>query len=191
MYAGHFNFDVPLLGQVADLYTRDECAAIIDGVRDGEWLPGTVNRAGGREIDQKLRNNLTAIVREPPVGAQLWARIAPRLPSKMTTAWDGPRRTVTSHGLFEPLRVYRYEAGHHFGLHSDQSYTRGVARSLLTLLLYLDDDFDGGETEFPDQHETIFPRAGCALWFQHAVLHAGKAVTRGVKHVLRTDVLYV
>ena len=72
----------------------------------------------------------------------------------------------------------------------DQSYTLGDARSLLTLLLYLDEDFEGGETEFPEQGETIAPRAGNALWLQHAVLHAGKPVTRGTKHLLRTDVLY-
>jgi len=36
----------------------------------------------------------------------------------------------------------------------------------------------------------IAPRTGDALWFQHAVLHAGKHVTRGTEYVLRTDVLY-
>jgi predicted 2-oxoglutarate/Fe(II)-dependent dioxygenase YbiX len=70
-------------------------------------------------------------------------------------------------------------------------YTRDTARSLLTLLVYLDDDFDGGETDFPEEKQTIRPRAGDALWFQHALLHAGNAVTRGTKHVLRSDVLYV
>jgi predicted 2-oxoglutarate/Fe(II)-dependent dioxygenase YbiX len=191
VYAGHFDFDVPFLQQVAGLYTREECAVILASVREAEWLPGTVNRAAGREVDEKVRNNLIAIVRDPGVGATLWGRIANHIPNTMTTAWDGPRRRVTAHGLFEPLRVYRYDVGHHFGLHSDQSYTRGAARSLLTLLLYLDDDFDGGETDFPDEHKAIAPRAGDALWFQHAVLHAGKPVTRGTKHLLRTDILYV
>lgn len=190
MYAGHFDFAIPMIGRVPALYSHAECAAILAGVRDAEWLAGTVNRASGREVDTRVRDNLIAIVRDPDVGATLWARIARHLPATMSTAWDGPRRTVTAHGLFEPLRVYRYDVGHHFGLHSDQSYTRGDARSLLTLLVYLDEDFDGGETEFPDEHQTIAPRTGDALWFQHAVLHAGKQVTRGTKHVLRTDVLY-
>ena len=57
-------------------------------------------------------------------------------------------------------------------------------------MLYLDDDFDGGETDFPQQGTKIAPRAGHALWFQHMVLHAGLEVTRGVKHALRTDVLF-
>lgn len=188
MYAGHFDFTVPLLGEVAALYARDECASLL--AADREWLPATVNRAAGREVDTAIRNNLTAIVREPDIARELWRRIAPHVPSVMTSAWDGPRRTVAAVGVFEPLRIYRYEVGHHFGLHNDQSYARGDARSLLTLLVYLDDDFGGGETEFPEQGKTIVPRAGSALWFQHALLHAGKHVTRGAKHVLRTDVLY-
>ncbi len=190
MYAGHFDFSVPMIGRVPALYSRAQCDAILDGVRDAEWLAGTVNRSSGREVDARLRDNLIAIVRDPEVGATLWARIAPHVPATMSTAWDGPRRSATAHGLFEPLRVYRYDVGHHFGLHNDQSYTRGDARSLLTLLVYLDDDFDGGETEFPDEHQTIAPSTGDALWFQHALLHAGKQVTRGTKYVLRTDVLY-
>jgi hypothetical protein len=67
---------------------------------------------------------------------------------------------------------------------------RGDARSLLTLLLYLDDDCDGGETDFPEQDIRVTPRRGDALWFQHRVLHAGRPVARGVKHVLRGDALY-
>ena len=190
MYADHLDFHVAFTGQVTALYTRAECSAICASVRDAEWLPGTVNRASGREVDTDVRDNMIAIVRDPAIASTLWTRIAPHLPATMTTAWDGPRRTVRAHGLFMPLRVYRYDIGHHFGVHSDQSYTRDTARSLLTLLLYLDDDFDGGETEFPEQALTVVPRAGDALWFQHAVLHAGKHVTRGTKHVLRTDVLY-
>jgi predicted 2-oxoglutarate/Fe(II)-dependent dioxygenase YbiX len=190
VYAGHVDFTRELIQHVPALYTRDECAAVLASVRDAEWLPGTVNRAAGREVNTAIRDNLIAIVRDAAVGALLWERIRPHVPAEMSSGWDGPRKVMRAQGLFEPLRVYRYEVGHHFGLHTDQSYTRDGARSLLTLLLYLDDDFDGGETEFPEQGRTIQPRGGDALWFQHALLHAGKAITRGTKHVLRTDVLF-
>ena len=56
--------------------------------------------------------------------------------------------------------------------------------------IYLDEDLEGGETELPEIGRTIVPRTGSALWFQHARLHAGNRVTRGRKHVLRSDVLY-
>ena len=190
MYADHFDFQIPFLDEVPGLYTPAECAALLASLSAAEWLPATINRASGREVDANVRNNLTALVRDPQVIADLWARVAPHVPRTMTSAWDGPRRRVTAVGLFEPLRVYRYEVGHHFGLHTDQSYARGDARSLLTLLVYLDDDLEGGQTEFPEIGRTIVPRTGSALWFQHALLHAGKRVTRGRKHVLRSDVLY-
>jgi hypothetical protein len=190
MYAGHFDFAVPMLQVIEGLYTRAECAALLAG-GSAEWLPATINRPDGRGIDTRIRDNLVAIVRDPSLTDTLWQRAAPRLPATMTSGWDGPRRAMTLHGLFEPLRIYRYAVGHRFGLHTDQSYTRDTARSLLTLLVYLDDDFDGGETDFPEEKQTIRPRAGDALWFQHALLHAGNAVTRGTKHVLRSDVLYV
>jgi hypothetical protein len=92
-------------------------------------LAGTVNRAAGREVDTHVRDNLTAIVRDPEVSAMLWARIARHVPATMSTAWDGPRRTVNAHGLFEPLRVYRYDIGHHFGRRTPISPTRAATRA--------------------------------------------------------------
>lgn len=38
-------------------------------MRDAEWLAGTVNRASGREVDARVRDNLIAIIRDPEVGA--------------------------------------------------------------------------------------------------------------------------
>ena len=197
MYVGHFDFAQPLLQRVPALYTRDECAALIAGLADAEWLPATVNAASGRVVNDRLRNNDLAVLREEAIGADLWRRIQPHVPATMTAEWpEAPgqqlqRRTVRAIGLFSPVRVYRYHVGHHFGLHNDQSYSRGDgARSLLTLLVYLDDDLEGGETDFPEQGQRIAPRAGEALWFQHMVLHAGLPVTRGIKHVLRSDVMY-
>ncbi|KAI9363988.1 hypothetical protein DFJ73DRAFT_480480 [Zopfochytrium polystomum] len=74
--------------------------------------------------------------------------------------------------------------------------------SRLTLLLYLNEGFDGGETTYfaPASEEgvldarAVVPRAGCAMVFPHGclktLLHEGSGVTRGAKYILRTDVLY-
>ena len=83
-----------------------------------------------------------------------------------------PRRT------FRAVRPRGYE------------YQQDRARSLLTLMVYLDEGCGGGETDFPEQGQCIVPQTGRMLWFQHMLLHAGKAVTGGIKNVLRTDVLY-
>ena len=190
MYADHVDFATPLFLEVPALFSPDECRALLGRFAALDWLPATINRSTGRAVDVRVRDNLTVLVRDPAIAADLFARIAPHVPATMTSAWDGPRRRVELAGLFEPLRVYRYEVGHHFGAHTDQSYVQAGARSLLTLLVYLDDDFAGGETELLEVGRTIVPRTGSVLWFQHALLHSGNRVLRGTKHVLRTDVLY-
>lgn len=55
--------------------------------------------------------------------------------------------------------------------------------------------FAGGETNFLDwrdeDHKVSFvPEAGDVLIFDHALLHEGAAVTRGVKYCVRTDIMY-
>jgi len=96
----------------------------------------------------------------------------------------------------------------------DGSYRRTVIQengtqvrqhSFLTLLIYLNDDYEGGETLFYSNDDhcryqrgndgktprfTIKPNAGQALINIHNIVHEGSQVTHGVKYVLRTDVLF-
>ena len=100
-------------------------------------------------------------------------------------------KTETLVGGNPRIRVYRYEPGEHHGTHWDTvvELGGGVA-SRLTLVFYLNDGFEGGETDFPELKKRVVPARGRALVFQHRVLHSALGVTRGVKYVLRTDVLY-
>jgi hypothetical protein len=41
-----------------------------------------------------------------------------------------------------------------------------------------------------DYGVTVRPTKGLLLMFDHYVLHEGATVTAGVKHVLRSDVMY-
>lgn len=192
MYIGHFDFTHPLLWTVPDLFTPEECARILAGVSGHEWLPATVNSAAGRVVEAKVRDNTLAVVRDPALAEEMFRRVSPHVPREMRAEWSGEpgvRMAVT--GVHVPVRVYRYEPGQHFGLHQDQSYFReDGAKSLLTFMVYLNEGFEGGETEFPEQERTVVPKTGTALLFQHMLLHAGKKVERGTKLVLRSDVLY-
>jgi predicted 2-oxoglutarate/Fe(II)-dependent dioxygenase YbiX len=193
LYFGHFDFSQKLLGSVPDLYSPAECARILDGVTGATWLPATVNRREGRVVDKSLRDSATAVVDDPRLATELYERILPHVPARMVVEDPslGPGTAMRVSGIFLPLRIYRYEPGQQFGLHQDQGYSGpDGSRSLLTLMLYLNDDFDGGETDFPEQETRVVPRTGSALWFQHMLLHSGARVTRGIKYVLRSDVLY-
>jgi hypothetical protein len=75
--------------------------------------------------------------------------------------------------------------------------------SLFTFLIYLNDDFVGGETTFfiPSVREGVInaypikPIMGSVAVFPHgeaagALLHEGTGVVKGAKYVIRTDVEY-
>ena len=60
----------------------------------------------------------------------------------------------------------------------------------MTMLVYLNDDFEGGETAFPELRITIRPKRGEGLLFRNVdpqgrpdplLLHAGVPVRSGVK----------
>ena len=55
-------------------------------------------------------------------------------------------------------------------------------------MIYLNEDFEGGETLF--ENAVIVPKTGLALFFVHRLLHKGQPVLEKLKYVLRTDVLY-
>lgn len=193
LYAGHFDFTQPLINTVEALFSPSECAAIIASVPDSEWLAATINGQQGRVVERTIRDSSTAVLRDERLAETLYERVRARVPQRMIVEVfsTGTRVAMAPVGVFLPLRVYRYEVGQRFGLHHDQPYLReDGARSLLTLLVYLNDDFGGGETDFPEQRQRITPRTGDALWFQHMLLHAGLAVRDGAKYVLRSDVLY-
>lgn len=101
----------------------------------------------------------------------------------------------------EGLGVLHYRPGESYAPHSDfipdtpanaaQLAARG--QRLKTLLVYLNEGFEGGETSFPTLGVGFKPPAGCALIFHNVgsdgradplTLHAGTPPTRGEKWVV-------
>ena len=101
----------------------------------------------------------------------------------------------------EPPRVFHYSLGQDIKPHYDRlndgigDYASSGYKGdrIATFLLYLNDDFDGGELEFPLVGQRFKGRAGDALYFAHVdqagerdkkSLHAGLPIRRGEKYVL-------
>jgi predicted 2-oxoglutarate/Fe(II)-dependent dioxygenase YbiX len=132
-------------------------------------------------IDERIRNNERVIMDDDSLGALLWPRLRAHVPDIL----DGCEAT----GLNERFRYYRYRPGQKFALHRDGWFERpNEEKSKLTCILYLNDDFDGGETRVKDV--MVGPRRGMALIFRHEFAHEGRPVLNGTKYVLRTDVMY-
>jgi len=102
----------------------------------------------------------------------------------------------------EPPRVFHYALGQEIKPHYDRfgNADRGYGVEaayrgdrIVTFLLYLNDDFDGGDLDFPKAGFRAKGAKGDAIYFAHVdvngeqdplSLHAGMKVTRGEKYVL-------
>lgn len=166
---------------VSDFFSVAECAEHIRFAESRGFTDAPINTTAGVEVRKDVRNNTRVMVDDVDRARHLWERAAHWVP-KSIDRW----RAV---GINERLRFYRYDFGQQFDWHYDGAFERPDGeRSKLTFMIYLNDDFEGGETSFEDA--TIVPRRGMALFFVHQIRHKGQPVLKGRKYVLRTDVMY-
>jgi len=86
----------------------------------------------------------------------------------------------------EDFQLLKYSGGQHYKPHSDGG-TSFVPRQV-TALCYLNDDYEGGELEFPYFGIKLKPQKGMLVMFpsNFAYAHAALPVTEGVKYSLVT-----
>jgi len=167
---------------IADLLTPQECEEWIDLSESLGYEPAPINTASGPERREDVRNNARVLLDDQNKADELWQRIAIDVP--------GVVKDWTPVGLNERMRLYRYDVGEKFRWHGDGVHRRDNGQqSFLTLLVYLNDDFTGGETAFRGGLR-IEPVTGMALLFCHWLKHMGAEVRQGRKYVLRSDVMF-
>ena len=91
----------------------------------------------------------------------------------------------------EPLQVLRYRPGQEYRPHFD-AIANDDNQRVMTFLVYLNDDYEGGETEFLSTGLKVRGRKGDGLLFRNADIsgapdpssqHAGLPVTAGEKYL--------
>ncbi len=167
--------------------TPEECAKLISFAEAKGFAEAPVTVGANKfMMIPDLRNNTRVMIDDPVLAEALWPRIAHYMPQRM-----GAYCPV---GLNERFRYYRYTPGQQFDWHRDGAFVRSdEEQSLLTLLFYLNDDCEGGTTDFmfvADDNVLVVPQQGQGLVFAHPLYHRGAPVVSGKKYVLRTDVMY-
>ncbi len=120
--------------------------------------------------------------------------------ARLITYWKSPL-VMSDVGLWESSglnrrwRFFETSKDEEFQYHIDAACAReNSERSFASLVIWLNDDFEGGELDF-DNGISIKPVKGNAVLFWHdghpdAKKHRGRPVIRGVKYLIRTDVFY-
>lgn len=161
---------------VRGLITDEERAHII---QKAEKKLDVSTVAENRVVDKKVRDSETAwLDASDPV--------VKRVMDKCVALTDRP---ITN---CEHLQVLRYKPGGHYKPHQDTfSDTKGNKR-MYTIILALNDNYEGGETEFPNLKKKYKMEAGDALFFHtldnyelmtSKALHGGRPVKSGEKWI--------
>jgi prolyl 4-hydroxylase len=184
MVVANLDLTKPLIKTVPDILSAEECAQWIERIKSAGPEAATINTARGPRIDSGARNNRRVMLDDLEAARELFVRVKAHAPQEI--------RGMVLSGVNERLRCYEYQPGQRFAPHSDGAFVRQVGeQSLYTFMVYLNEDFEGGETVFlVEPEKSIKPQTGMGLLFQHPIIHEGAEVTRGVKYVVRTDLMY-
>ncbi|UKB79711.1 2OG-Fe(II) oxygenase [Chryseobacterium sp. MEBOG07] len=167
---------------IEDFLTETECDHYISLSQEKVFEEAKINVFGHQQMNKGVRNNDRLMIFDERIAEELFKKVAIFLPQEH----DGHQLL----NFNEMLRVYKYAPGQQFKMHRDGSYIRNEKeKSFYTFMIYLNDDFEGGETEFENLF-TVAPKKGTALIFYHPLRHEGKTLISGLKYVLRTDVMY-
>jgi hypothetical protein len=161
-----------------------DSAACEELIRHSEavgYEAATITTGGGADIAPDIRNNARLIEDDFARAQAFWLGVRDHVPPFVQG-----RQAI---GVNERFRFYRYDPGERFAGHLDAPFRRETGeQSLLTFMVYLNDNFAGGETAFRDLK--VVPKTGLALLFRHNIFHEGMPVRAGRKYVLRSDVMF-
>jgi hypothetical protein len=174
----------------------------------------------GNSVSKGYRNHTRCVVMSPGISEWLWERLKPVI-EEITLLPDDYKQIGLGHkleghwkpyGLNNCWRLSKYVPGGHFGPHFDGPYIKDANnRSLKTLNIYLNGDFEGGTTNLIREDQMLYkneetgiyqapeesilykikPEEGMALIFNHHILHEGEALQTNHKYLLRSDIMYV
>ncbi|NND69059.1 MAG: hypothetical protein HKN19_15825 [Halioglobus sp.] len=169
----------------------DDCAAILDVARargssrlklmdeKNSTAETVVRRYDDNRITQRVDMSGHQAMLDEPVLRAIRSRIEPAMNCRVE--W------------FEEPHILQYEPGGFYACHADSEnldkssnlWERVLDRDV-SLLLYLDDEYEGGELEFANFDYTLRPRAGMLVFFpsDSRYRHAALPVTAGMRHAI-------
>lgn len=163
---------------VVRLLAGETCARLIARANTADaWEPSAAYSTPEAGLAQSERRASLSILERDrrdvfePVRGEIEASLARFIAEDAT-----PRFTLSR------FEMIRYDAGGGFPLHRDAA--AGDSRRQHSVLVYLNDDFDGGSTSFPMIGRFVRPHSGKAILFPSCYLHAGEPVVSGRKYVL-------
>ncbi len=156
---------------LVDAHHGWETASVVGAATEGrahvnqEWRSASLSTFGkGSDVWRLLHPIIDEIVR--PLVQRRWKRDFP------------------VHSAFQ---IVRYHPGDFYRAHRDSGVYN--ANRYFAVVCYLNDDYEGGGTYFPDADYTVEPERGKVVIFPADYLHQAERVLDGTKYVVVTWLL--
>jgi hypothetical protein len=171
-----------------NVLSPDECQELINATEaHGFKRASLYTDIFGKEYFSDTRKSERCIVDSPQFVAALESRLRPYLPTEF--------RSGKLKGINERLRFLKYTAGDEFKPHKDgKTIDTDGSASKLSLLIYLNDNYAGGQTEFMNndlEWAPIVPETGMVVLYDQTLTHRVPPLTGGCKYVIRSELMYI
>jgi len=179
------NFNKDKIYEFPNFLSNEECDHIINKAKT-LLKKSTVIGENGKFINDKFRTSSNTFLKDTD---PIIRNISDKVSSKI----------MIDKSHFEDLQVVHYQGGEEYKPHWDACVGEGRCDEFLkrggdryaTFILYLNDDLEDGETEFPKRNIKVKPEKGKAVLFfnleddnithKDNSLHAGLPPTKGEK----------
>ena len=188
-----------LVFTIDNFLNNKECDKILQRIKNKNFQKATIGH-NKKTVENETRNNSRTYFEDSKFSQELWKKFKDIdiIPKTMTNG------VFKLSGLYKHTLFYKYNQGEYFKEHYDEEKKDGNLKSFYTVLIYLNEQFQGGETTFIYHKRNLIknkikeeliltpikPKKGQLLVFKHNILHEGSLLKSGEKIVLRTDIMY-
>ncbi|EFC35281.1 predicted protein, partial [Naegleria gruberi] len=138
---------------IPNFFSHHECEDLIKRCKNFKEIQD--------EYPKEYRNSTRELIIDADLASLIFDKLKTRIDldaiSKMVTPFGvDSAGTWKACGVNEMMRFNKYQIGEYFKIHTDGQFKRNNnERSIYTLLIYLNDDFKGGETRFYNDPEMM------------------------------------
>ena len=178
-----------ILQSIYNVFTEKECNDLINVIEKLGFNKASLftDVDGIEHYHADVRNSMRKIIDNHDFAQLLEERIYKYIPKTYND--------LEYHSINYRFRFLKYEKGGFFARHKDNNYKNKECISLITILIYLNDDYEGGYTTFfsnVDDKEglSLKPKTGMISLMDQEIGHYVPELKDGIKYVIRTEIMY-
>lgn len=180
---------------IDNFLTKEKCEELVSLSEQIGYVEADISYSTGGVINKDIRNNSRLLYRSEELRTYLEELLKNDIPETSLFITNGSFEHKKFLKLSGNFRFYKYSPGEKFKRHRDSNQLEEGGVSLITVLIYLNDVCDGGETflcdrSLGDNQQLVKPLEGRLLMFDHSIMHSGEELKEGYKYLLRTDLIY-